>query len=101
MFILFSSPNYNDFISARNIDKLIFTIAAVVALSGFIVLLLFAFSSQRTASTAIMTSQWGRSHKGPSAYSNEIISRQVKDWPALMAGFICVFFGLLIMGLTQ
>ena len=101
VFLLFSSPDFNNFISLTNIKKFISTTAAVIALTGFIVLILFAFTSQRTTSTAIMTSQWGKSSKGPSDYSNEIISRQMRDWPTLMAGFICVFLGLVIMGFTR
>ena len=101
VFLLLVSPDYSNLMGSTNILKLISTIGTIFSLSGFVVLILFSFTSQRTASTAIMTSQWGRSSKGPSNYSNEIISRQMRDWPTLMAGFIILFFGLMILGIFR
>ncbi len=101
VFFLFGSPDYQNFVSSSNIRNLILTSASVLAITGFIMLILLGFTSQRNASTAIMTSQWGKSSNGPVSYSNEIISRQMQDWPALMAAFVCLFFGLLIMGFLR
>jgi hypothetical protein len=101
IFIVFGSPNFTNILSSSNFHSLFFTFATILTLTGIIVLLGLSFTAQRTRSVAVMTSQWGRSPGGPTRYSDEIISRQMRDLPKVIAAFICFVLGLILIGLLN
>jgi len=97
--LLFTKLDYSVIISLENFYKVINTLGFLAIITGFGFLLLFAMTSQRVSSLGRTTSEWGRASKGPTTYSEEIIQRQMKDWPRVIAGFINMFLGILLIGI--
>ena len=98
--LLFSELDYSVIISLENFYKILNTLGFLAIITGFSFLLVFAMTSQRVSSLGRTTSEWGRASKGPTAYSGEIIQRQMKDWPRVVAGFVNMFLGILLIGIV-
>ncbi len=98
IFIVFGSPNLTNVLSSSNLHDLFLTFATILTLTGIIVLLALSFTAQRTKSVAVMTTQWGRAPSGPTRYSDEIITRQMRDLPTILAALICFGLGILMIG---
>ncbi len=98
--LLFSELDYSVIISLENFYKILNTLGFLAIITGFSFLLVFAMTSQRVSSLGRTTSEWGRASKGPTSYSGEIIQRQMKDWPRVVAGFVNLFLGILVIGIV-
>ncbi len=97
--LLYANLDYSVLISLENFYKILSTFGFLAVITGLGFLLLFVMTSQRVSSLGRATSQWGRASKGPTAYSEEIIQRQMKDWPRVVAGFVNMFLGILLIGI--
>ena len=98
--ILFGDFEVSQLISQGNMVEIIEIFGYILLATGFIVLLLYAIPSQRIASLGRATSEWGRSHGGPSKYSEEIIKRQMSDWPRIIAGLLNLILAVVILAVS-